>query len=580
MQNKNQPPDHAARIKWWQEAQFGMFIHFGLYAIPARGEWIMFKERVKIREYEKLAPLFKPRPGAARQWARLARGAGMRYMVLTTKHHDGFCLFDSRLTKYTTMHSGARRDLVREYVDACRAEGLRVGLYHSIKDWHHPNYPFPPDFPLVRLEPNARRPDRKKYEAYMLGQLRELLTNYGQIDLLWFDGRDPVIDGASIGRELRKLQPDILINNRLVGCPPDFITPEQIIPSAPPTFEGRPIPWESCHTMTGQSWGYCRHELTADFRPAAQLIQMLEKITGMGGNFLLNVGPRPDGSLRPEEVRRLQEIGQWMRRHGASLGKRRPGPAKIAKPGAGARKPQIDYIVRQGEPATVDADPGAGAWKNIPVLKISQDTHYDTSRTRFPAAFRHGHCAYTLRAMHADGLLYILAEVESPTRVGWRGLMSMQNCDAVRFLFAARVDLPRINYTRESFEISLDALGNVWMPNESKMPGMLFRHTVRPTARGYNIMLALPLGMLLRRADNPKSGLRPGDVFKFNVCVLQPSAPIAAAKSAVNRAGRNWWERIPPDYTPYGEQHRVYWKGREGQELMNDVQAWGTMRLK
>ncbi len=581
MENKNQNVDMAMRIKWWQEAQFGMFIHFGLYAIPARGEWIMFQERVKIRDYEKLAPLFKPRPGAARQWARLAREAGMRYMVLTTKHHDGFCLFDSRLTNYTSMHSGARRDLVREYVDACRAEGLRVGLYHSIKDWHHPNYPFPPDFPLVRLEPGARRPDRKKYEAYLLGQLRELLSNYGKIDLLWFDGRDPIIDGASIGREIHRIQPDVLINNRLVGYPPDFITPEQMIPSEPPTFDGRPIPWEACHTMTGQSWGYCRHELTTDFRPAAKLIQMLRTTAGLGGNFLLNVGPRPDGSLRPEEVQRLHDIGRWMRKNGASLRKRSAG-AGAAKSSTSAKssKPKIDYIVRQGEPVTVDANATAGAWAKIPVIKISQDTHFDASRERYPAAFRHGHCAYTLRAMHAGGLLYVLAEVESDTRVGWQGLMSMQNCDAVRFLFAANMNLSRIGYNREGFEISLDALGNVWMPNEAKMPGMVFRHAARPTARGYNIMLALPMAMLLRRADNPRSSLRPGDAFKFNVCVIQPSTPVAAANSAANRAARDWWERIPPDYTPYGEQHRVYWHGREGQELMTDVQAWGTWQLQ
>ncbi len=582
MQNYRRDNIEAERIKWWQEAKFGMFIHFGLYAIPARGEWIMFKERVPIRDYEKLVPLFKPRPGSARRWARLARGAGMRYMVLTTKHHDGFCLFDSRLTEYNTLHSGARRDLVREYVDACRAEGLRVGLYHSIKDWHHKNYPFPPDFPLVRLEPAARRPDRKKYEAYLLGQLRELLTNYGKIDLLWFDGRDPIIDGASIGREIRKLQPEILINNRLIGYPPDFITPEQMIPNEPPTFNGRPIPWEACHTMTGQSWGYCRHELNADFRTAGQLIGMLQKVVGLGGNFLLNVGPRPDGSLRPEETRRLEEIGRWMRQNGPRLRPTRAGAIRAVKPRSGpaARPLSCDYTVRAAEPAPVNADAAAGAWQNIPAIRISQDTNFDASRERYPGAARHGHCACTLRAMHAGGLLYILAEVESATRAGWQELMSMQNCDAVRFLFAANMDLPRINHTRESFEISLDALGHVWLPNELQMPDLVFRHAVRPTPRGYNAMLALPLEMLRRRTGDPRSGLRPGDAFKFNVCVVQPSPPMAARASAAQRSSRNWWERIPAYYTPYGEQHRVFWKGRAGMELMSDVRAWGVWRLE
>lgn len=576
------PAAAAARIQWWQEAQFGMFIHFGLYAIPARGEWVMFSERVKIREYEKLLPLFKPRPGAPRQWARLAREAGMRYMVLTAKHHDGFCLFDSKLTKYTSMHAGARRDLVREYVDACRAEGLRVGIYYSIKDWHHQHYPLPPDFPLVRLEPNARQPDLARYQAYMVGQLRELLTNYGKIDILWFDGRDPIFDGGPIGREIRKCQPDILINNRLTGNHPDFITPEQMTPHAPPLYNGRPIPWEACHTMTGQSWGYCRHERPADFRPAEKLVELLRATAGLGGNLLLNVGPRPDGQLRTEEVRRLLTIGRWMRRHGASL--RRGGArsaAQSSKPArrAGARLIRADYIVRRGEPVAVDADVQAGAWQKIPAIQVSQDANYDYARERYPAAFRHGYCSYTLRAMHAGGLLYILADVVSQTRAGWHGLLSMQKCDAVRFLFAANPRLEHINFTPESFEISVDAQGNVWMPKESQFPGMVFRHAVRPTPRGYAVMLALPLAALRRRNADPDSGLRPGDTFKFNVCVVQPSAPLPAA-GARRSPAQPWWERVPADYTPYGDQHRVYWKGREGQELMSEVQAWGNWRLQ
>ena len=275
------------RVKWWKEAKFGMFIHWGLYAIPARGEWVMYRENVRIRDYENLLPMFNPQTNAVKQWARLAKEAGMRYMILTTKHHDGFCLFDSKLTKYTAVHSGARRDLVREFVEACRTEGLHVGLYYSIKDWRHPNYPFNPEFPLMRLEPGARKPDKDKYLSYMLGQLRELLTNYGKIEILWFDGRDPIFDGKAIGKEIRKYQPDILINERLIGNDPDFVTPEQMSPNDTPKFNGREIAWESCNTMTGQSWGYCRHEHEADFRSADKIIQMLTASVGAGGNFFV-----------------------------------------------------------------------------------------------------------------------------------------------------------------------------------------------------------------------------------------------------------------------------------------------------
>lgn len=561
-----------------------MFIHFGLYSIPARGEWVMF-EKVKIKDYEKLMPHFKPRPGVARQWARLAREAGMRYMVLTTKHHDGFCLFDSKLTKYNAIHAAARRDLVREYADACRSEGLHVGFYYSILDWHHPNYPFESNYPLVRLEPAAHKPDRQKYLDYKLGQLRELMTNYGKIDILWFDGRDPVLrdNGKFIAKEIRRYQPNILINNRLVGNEPDFVTPEQTTPREPPLFNGRKIPWEVCHTMTGQSWGYSRHECEADFRSAGKLIQMLTATAGAGGNFLLNVGPRADGSLRPEEVNRLRAIGKWMKKNGTSIYGVNPAAQPLpaaAKSNSRAVKP--DYTVIKGRPIAVSADIDEEIWRKTPAIHVSQDANYDASRERYPAAARYGYCAYDVRAMHAGGMLYLIVDVESETRLSRPGAKYMLNCDAVRFLFAANTCLPRINYTPESFEISIDVAGNVWMPNESTIPGAVFRHAVKPSARGYVVMLALPLSMMRRRTGDPKSALRPGDQFKFNIVVIQPSPPMMpnVPRKSEDRPNKSWWLQVPPNFTPYGERHRVYWKGHEGDCQMFNVQSWGVLRLK
>jgi alpha-L-fucosidase len=290
--------DHERRIQWWREAKFGMFVHWGLYSILGREAWAMGDEDIPLPDYEKLAQQFQPPIGVVRSWARLAREAGMRYMVMTTKHHDGFCLFESKLTDYCATKQGARRDLVREYVDAARAENLGVGFYYSLMDWHHP------DWRNVQNDPDAR----KRFVDYTHGQIRELMTNYGKVDILWYDMPVPLdADGwrsAEMNRMVLSLQPDIILNNRnlLVG---DFFTPEQ---STQPSQRD----WESCMTMN-DSWAYLAGD--ENWKSAKQLVQNLVECARDGGNYLLDIGPRADGSIPEPAGARLKAIGAWLRRN-------------------------------------------------------------------------------------------------------------------------------------------------------------------------------------------------------------------------------------------------------------------------
>src|SRR5437879_9205526 len=211
--------DRECRMQWWDGAKFGMFIHWGVYSTLERHEWVMENEGIPVSEYERLAPRFKPVPNAAGAWARLAKSAGMKYMVMTTKHHEGFCNFDTKLTDYCAPRQGPGRDLVREYVDAARAEGLRVGFYYSLMDWHHP------DGARCATDEAAR----KRFVAYTHGLIRELLTNYGKIDVLWYDVDWPLTpeqwESQKMNDMVFQLQPDIIVNNRN-GLPGDFSTPE------------------------------------------------------------------------------------------------------------------------------------------------------------------------------------------------------------------------------------------------------------------------------------------------------------------------------------------------------------------
>ena len=295
------------RMKWWRDARFGMFIHYGLYSQIGRGEWVQIEENIPVEEYARYANTFNVKEGAAREWAKLAKDAGMKYMVLTTRHHEGFSLWDSKVNEFNSVNYGPHRDIVREFVDACREFGLGVGFYSSLMDWHHP------DAYKAAYDPEAR----ERFLKYIQDLNTELLTNYGKIDILWYDVSRPMetFEGwGSLQRNqyLRTLQPDIIINNRS-GLPEDFGTPEEHINFCD-------TDWEACMTFNGISWGYINSRQAKAYSYSPQkIINMLNTCVEGGGNLLLNVGPQPDGSL-PEEVKApLLQVGQWLKENGEAV---------------------------------------------------------------------------------------------------------------------------------------------------------------------------------------------------------------------------------------------------------------------
>lgn len=313
--------ERDARMKWWRDARFGMFIHWGLYAIPAGewkgepvrgiGEWIMHRGQIPIEEYEPLKDQFNPVMFDADRWARIAKEAGMKYIVITTKHHDGFCLFDSKYTDYDIMATPFKRDIMKELSDACSRHGLKMCWYHSILDWHHPDY-------LPRREwetRSAEGADYNRYIDYMKNQLTELLTNYGEIGVLWFDGgwehEASMHRAIEIIAHLRKLQPNIIINDR-IRLPQDFNTPEQMIPDT--GIPGRD--WETCMTMNS-TWGFKKDD--HNWKTTEDLLQKLADIASKGGNFLLNVGPTAMGEIPQPSIERLKEMGEWLKVNGESI---------------------------------------------------------------------------------------------------------------------------------------------------------------------------------------------------------------------------------------------------------------------
>ncbi len=320
-----------ARMKWWTEARFGMFIHWGLYALPARHEWVRNYERIPNEQYQKYFDLFNPDLYDPKEWARNAKKAGMKYFVMTTKHHEGFCLFDSKYTDYKATKTPYGKDLIRMAVDAFRAEGIRVGFYYSLIDWHHPDFTVDSLHPLrdnkEARDANKNR-DMGKYREYLFNQVREILTNYGTVDALFLDFSYPGPDGK--GRNdwhseellamVRKLQPNIVVNDRLdlLDVPGgwDFRTPEQFMPREWVKVDGKKVPWETCQTFSG-SWGYHRDETS--WKSVRQLIAMLVETVSKGGNLLLNVGPTARGTFDARALSRLDGIGQWMRLHDRSI---------------------------------------------------------------------------------------------------------------------------------------------------------------------------------------------------------------------------------------------------------------------
>ena len=317
--------------KWFVHDRFGMFIHFGLYAMPARHEWIKNFECIPEEKYDKYFKYFNPDLFDAREWARQAKAAGMKYAVLTTKHHEGFCLFDSQYTDYKVTNTAFGRDLVKEYVEAFRAEGLRVGFYYSLIDWHHP------DFTIDMVHPRRNDPDAlqqnegrdmRRYAKYMRDQVTELLTNYGRIDVMWYDFSYPERNGEGEhawmkgkgkddweAEELialtRRLMPGIIIDNR-TGIEQDIFTPEQFQPTewVRHSKTGELVTWEACQTFSG-SWGYYRDEQT--WKSPEMLIRMLVNTVSLGGNLLMNVGPTSRGYFDKRAEAALQVYADWMK---------------------------------------------------------------------------------------------------------------------------------------------------------------------------------------------------------------------------------------------------------------------------
>ena len=313
---------------WFTHDRFGLFIHWGLYSLPARHEWIKKREEISDERYERYFKHFDPDLYDPKLWAKAAASAGMKYFVVTTKHHEGFCLWDSKLTDYKATNTPAVRDLLRPMVDAFREENFKVGFYHSLIDWHHPEFVIDRHHPLYnhpnRDQLNASR-DPSKYIAYLHGQVEELLTNYGPIDIMWFDFTYPGPDGK--GRDdwesekllqlVRRLQPNAIVNDRLgLDSGWDFKTPEQFQPREWVKVNGKPVVWEACQTFSG-SWGYHRDE--ASWKSTEQLIQMLIDTVSKGGNLLLNVGPTGRGEFDERALDRLAGFGEWMKRHSRSI---------------------------------------------------------------------------------------------------------------------------------------------------------------------------------------------------------------------------------------------------------------------
>jgi len=363
------------RMAWWRDARFGMFVHWGLYSGLAGNwdgrpcgtkggmEWIQNFVKTDTDTYAKAAlPKFQPKPGFAREWARLAKTAGCRYLVFTTKHHEGFGLHASKFGDYNA-GSKLNRDLVKEIVDACRAEGLKVGFYHSLIDWHHDQYdntrakglPYPLGGKPLH---NAPR-DHSKYIDYLHSQVGELLTNYGPVDILWWDfsSKDFQADEAWSATELMKLvrtkQPRIIVNNRLYSASTvnaeanehkefstdrgDFTTPEQRIPAT-----GMPgVDWETCMTLN-TTWGYSDHDHA--WKSDATLIHNLVDIASKGGNYLLNIGPKGDGSLSPETISSFNAIGAWMKVNGEAIYGTTASPFTDLKWGRATRKGRNIYL--------------------------------------------------------------------------------------------------------------------------------------------------------------------------------------------------------------------------------------------
>jgi len=327
-----------ARDDWFREARFGMFIHWGVYSLLGRGEWVYYQEHFSKEEYARLAEKFQPQRYDPSEWVAIARDAGMKYMVLTTRHHDGFCLFDSQASDFTASKTGPKRDLVGEFAEACHSAGMRMGFYYSLEDWR-----FPGQLPHLPVkEASVYEPMVEQAHA----QVREICSNYGKVDVLWYDGGFPagIWKSEALNRMVRELQPEILINDRS-GLPGDFATPENV-------FTPQPRLWEACFTMN-RTWGYGKWDKM--YKSPAEIIRLLASCVAENGNLLLNVGPDGEGRFPPQAMETLHHVGQWLRANGKAIHGAGKSPFEAPALGVATRMRDRVYLVIQRWPGSTVA---------------------------------------------------------------------------------------------------------------------------------------------------------------------------------------------------------------------------------
>lgn len=405
---------------WFEYDRFGMFIHFGLYSLGAVHEWAKTEFTIADERYDKYFRYFDPDLFDAREWAKKAKAAGMKYAVLTTKHHEGFCLFDSQYTDYKSTNTPAKKDFVKEFTEAFRAEGLKVGLYYSLLDWHHPDYQIDLFHPH-RIDPDGEEQNKarnmERYREYLHNQVRELMTNYGKIDIFWFDFTYPTMDSIrneynqfaiktyqewmpwttaetwdaeGLIKMMREINPDIIINNR-TGIPQDVTTPEQSLPGRWPTYPGTDqlYTWESCQTFSG-SWGYSRDEMS--WKSPQLLISILIRCVSGGGNLIMNVGPTARGCFDYRADGALDVYAQWMRYHSRSI--------------YGCTKAEPEFSAPMGTALTQSAD-GKRLYIHLLEYPLSEMTMANMAGKIDYVQFLHDASEIQYRE-NADGSVYFL----------------------------------------------------------------------------------------------------------------------------------------------------------------------------
>ena len=458
------------RMAWWREARFGLFIHWGLYAIPAgewkgetdHAEWILTTAQIPVAEYEKFAPQFNPVKFDAAAWVSMAKKAGMKYIVITSKHHDGFCLFDSKLTDYDVMDATPfKRDILKELAEECRRQGLKMCWYHSIMDWHHPDY-----LPRRGWEDRpAEGADFDRYVEYMKGQGKELVTNYGQIGVLWFDGEWESTWDRERGKDLywyvRSLQPDIIINNRVgkgragmagtydpENSSGDFGTPEQEIPAT-----GLGYDWETCMTMN-RHWGYNKND--SDWKSEKDLIQKLVDIASKGGNFLLNVGPTAEGLFPQPSIDRLEAMGEWMKIYGESIYGTSASLFERLDWGRSTTKGNMLYLhVFDWPEEGVLVVPGLISW---PVKAYPMDE----PESNISIVFQKGSAFITLPEKSPDPFVSVIVlEFDSPPEVVQSPVIKAESdifTDSLDVTLHSNINNVEIRYTRDGSQPGPDSL--------------------------------------------------------------------------------------------------------------------------